>query len=105
MFTDLRATLRWAAVTLPLFVGLPSAIRAQGPPACPHGQIGILPQAVWPTTPPGGRTWHLTADFSVVHRATLLLVADAYGRFRPRLAYDAPVGPLAVAASASSSGR
>lgn len=32
--------------------------------------------------------WHTDADFSTSRHATLLIVGDAYGRFRPRLSYD-----------------
>lgn len=59
----------------------------------PNGQTSLLLQAVLPTTPPSSRTWHLTGNFAAGRHSTLLLVADSYGRFRPRLAYDALVGP------------
>ena len=58
----------------------------------PNGQTSIVLQAALPTTPPSTRNWTLTADFSVARHATLLLVADSYGRFRPRLAYDGQLG-------------
>lgn len=59
--------------------------------------VNIVIQAVLPTTPPSTRTWPLTGDFSTARRATLLVVADTYGRLRPQLCYDGQLN----AASAS----
>lgn len=67
----------------------------------PNGQTSINLQAQLPTTPPSARNWTLTGDFSVARHATLLLVADPYGRFRPRLAYDGPPAPALGPASAT----
>ncbi len=58
----------------------------------PNKQTNINLQAAMPTTPPTTRNWTLTGDFSAARHATLLLVADSYGRFRPLLAYDGQLG-------------
>ena len=62
------------------------------------GSVNILLQAALPTTPPTTKEWPLTADFSTAHHATLLLVADSYGRLRPQLSYDGPPHPAPAAA-------
>ena len=53
------------------------------------GPVQINLQAGLPTTPPTTRSWSLSGNFSTAHHATLLLVADSYGRFRPTLTMDA----------------
>ena len=37
---------------------------------------------------PEPSTWNIETDFTTARHATVLVVADPYGRFRPRLTYD-----------------
>ncbi len=39
---------------------------------------------------PDVKSWNNEADFASYRRATLLVIGDPYGRFRPRLIYDGP---------------
>ncbi len=41
---------------------------------------------------PDVKLWNTEADFTSARHATLLVVADPWGRFRPRLAYDGQSG-------------
>ena len=49
---------------------------------------------------PEPKTWTTEADLATARRATLLVVPDPYGRFRPRLAYDGQNGAVLDAALA-----
>lgn len=50
--------------------------------------VNLIVQVSGATPPPAARTWNLSADFSVTHHATLLLVPDHYGRMLPKLFYN-----------------
>ena len=43
---------------------------------------------------PEAKIWNTDVDFSAARHATVLIVADAYGRFRPRLSYDGQSGAV-----------
>ena len=51
--------------------------------------VNVGVQVAMPTTPPTSKNWVLPVDFTKVHRATILLIADSYGRPRPQISYDA----------------
>ena len=52
----------------------------------PTAQIVINVRATFVSGP--AQTWTVPADLTTYHHGTLLIVPDAYGRFRPRFAVD-----------------
>ncbi len=40
------------------------------------------------------KMWNTEADFTAARHATLLIINDSYGRFRPRLSYDGQAGSI-----------
>ena len=52
----------------------------------PATQAVVNVQATLASGPP--KSWSIPVDYSSIHHATLLIAADPYGRFRPRLSVD-----------------
>jgi hypothetical protein len=64
----------------------------------PNGLVPLSMRAVKGSG--SAKTWNTEADFRVAHRASLFIIADAYGRIRARTSIDGPsVADEAAAAS------
>ncbi len=58
-----------------------------GLPLHPTTTLTLLATGLGPTT----KVWKVEVDFSVGRRATMLVIPDPYGRFRPQLVLDGSV--------------